>query len=355
MKGGSELAPLVIVVGGGGVGKTTLAAALGLRSAQDGTDTLVMTFDPSMRLKDTLGVGDSARDREVEVASGTPGRLDASLLDAGATFNRLVERYAPDPAAAERILSNRYYNHLSGGLSGILEYMAVERLFEVASAGRYARVVLDTPPTREALDFLEAPNRIVDFLDSGVLKVALKDWFDADGHLKPARRFGAVGRRFERFLDELIGLDLLRDMAEFFQAFGPLFEGFRERAESVRGLLRSRDTLFVLVTGPAEEEIPDLLFFARRLVESGHRLGPIVVNRVHPRLEGARRPAKIDRADGVGLLAWMGERDHQGLSSLRGLLDPRQALAALPLLSEAPTDLEGLSALADRLMRALES
>ena len=354
MKVAEALAPLVVVVGGGGVGKTTLAAALGLRSAEEGTDTLVMTFDPSMRLKDTLGVGDRARDREVAVASETPGRLDASLLDAGATFNRLVSRYSADPAAAERILSNRYYHHLSGGLSGILEYMAVERLFEVSAAGRYGRVVLDTPPTREALDFLEAPDRIVDFLDSGVLKVALKDWFDADGHLKPTRRFGALGRRFERFLDELVGLELLRDMAEFFQAFGPLFEGFRSRADKVRDLLKSPDTLFVLVTGPAEEEIPDLLFFARRLAESGHRVGPIVVNRVHPRFADTPSPAAIDRSSGVELLAWMGERDHRGLDSLRGLLKPDQPLAALPLLSRAPTDLAGLSSLAERLIRELD-
>ncbi len=349
------LAPLVIVVGGGGVGKTTLAAGLGLRSAQEGTDTLVMTFDPSMRLKDALGVGESARDREVPVASATPGRLDASLLDAGATFNRLIDRYSPDEGTRHRILSNRYYRHLSGGLSGILEYMAVERLFEVSRAGRYGRVILDTPPTREALDFLGAPDRIVDFLDSGVLKVALKEWFDPDGHLKPARRLGGLGRRLERYLDEFVGLELLRDMAEFFQAFGPLFEGFRSRADEVRALLASRDTLFVLVTGPGEEEIPDLLFFARRLEESGHRVGPIVVNRVHPRLPGAGAPAVAGSANGVELLHWLGERDHAGLEALRGLLRPEQPLAVLPLLSRAPTDLAGLSALADELVTGLQS
>jgi anion-transporting ArsA/GET3 family ATPase len=284
--------------------------------------------------------------------------LDASLLDAGATFNRLVERYSEDQAARDRILGNRYYNHLSGGLSGILEYMAVERLFEVASGGSYGRIVLDTPPTREALEFLEAPDRIVDFLDSGALKIALRNWFDEDGHLKPTRRFGGLGRRLERYLDDFIGLELLKDMAEFFQAFAPLFAGFRSRAQQVRELLQSRETIFVLVTGPGEEEIPDLLFFARKLAEGGHRVGPIVINRVHPRFAPHERSGAgwtPDSGDGVQLLEWLGERDHAGVAALRALLQPGQALASLPLLSEAPTDLGGLSRLGDEMVRRLDA
>jgi len=145
--------PLLVVVGSGGVGKTTLAAALGLSAARAGRRTLVMTFDPSLRLKDALGVGERARDQEVPVRVDTPGRLDVSLLDARATFDRLVLEYSPDEAAARRILDNRFYRHLAGGLAGILEYMAVERLFEVTAARRYDRIILDTPPTRQALDF----------------------------------------------------------------------------------------------------------------------------------------------------------------------------------------------------------
>ena len=156
--------PLLLVVGAGGVGKTTLAAALGLTSAAEGTDTLVMTFDPSHRLKDALGVGEEAVDREVPVEVDTPGRLDVSLLNARRTFDELVSQYAPSEAAAERIFQNRFYHHLAGNLAGILEYMAVERLFEVSRSGRYQRIILDTPPTRQALDFLGAPDRMVEFL-----------------------------------------------------------------------------------------------------------------------------------------------------------------------------------------------
>jgi anion-transporting ArsA/GET3 family ATPase len=377
----SERHPLVIFVGAGGVGKTTLAAALGVASARAGRDTLVMTFDPSLRLKDALGVSEEARQHDVRVDLEADGQLFASLLDARRTFDRLIERYAPDAEARGRVLGNRFYQHLSGSLGGILEYMAVERLFEVAAEGRYQQVVLDTPPTRQALDFLEAPARIVGFLDSGALRVALRPWFDPQGRLKATAKWGGLGRRAERFLDEVVGLDLLRDMAEFFQAFSPLYAGFRERAAQVEELLRSPRTLFVLVAGPGEERIADTLFFARRLQQAGYRLGPIVVNRVHPeppeplRIEPlappaappgrasassrARRPRTAAASapaapaavsppvpglvDGLELLTWLGERDRRGLAQLAQLLSPDQPVVDLPLRPEEPTDLPSLA------------
>ena len=344
---------LVVVVGSGGVGKTTLAASLGMASAHTGRDTLVMTFDPSLRLKDALGVGEEAADREVAVDAGTSGRLDASLLDARRTFDRLVARYAPDERARDRILANRYYHHLAGNLAGILEYMAVERLFEVATEGRYGRIVLDTPPTRQALDFLEAPQRIVGFLDSGALGIALKPWFDDEGRLRGASRLGVVGRSVEGLLDRMVGLGLLRDMVEFFQAFGPLFEGFRERALKVQQLLRSPETLFVLVSGPGEERIPDTMFFARRLLQAGHQLGPVIVNRVHPRVPGGESRSRGAGPEGEArrLLRWLGERDHRGLDQLAGLL-PGRGLVELPLQPTAPNDLPSLAALGQSLLDA---
>jgi anion-transporting ArsA/GET3 family ATPase len=230
--------------------------------------------------------------------------------------------------------------------------MAVERLFEVAAAGRYRQVILDTPPARQALDFLEAPARIVGFLDSGALRVALRPWFDEDGRLKGAARLGGLGRRAERFLDEVVGLDLLRDMAEFFQAFSPLYAGFRERATEVEALLRSPKTLFVLVAGPGEERNPDTLFFARRLRQAGLNLGPIVVNRVHPEPDepersSLRSPAPSPRpqalGDGLQLLLWLGRRDRRGLVELARLLADDQPLVDLPLRPEEPTDLPSLA------------
>lgn len=344
---------LVVVVGGGGVGKTTVAASLAVAAAAAGEDTLVMTFDPSLRLRSALGLGaEATREREVLVDSGTPGRLVASLLDPGSTFDRLVERYAPDGPTAARILGNRYYRNLAGSLAGILEYMAVERLFEVARAGRHQRIILDTPPTRQALDFLEAPRRIVQFLDSGALRIALKPWFDASGRFQPGTKWGPLGHQLESFLDRVVGLDLLRDMAEFFQAFAPLYDGFRDRAKQVERLLASRDTLFALVSGAGEERIPDTLFFARRLREAGCRLGPVIVNRVHPT---AATPvaASVDAADGRALLAWLGERDRRGLAHLRELMPPPQTVAAIPLLPEEPTGIAALRRLAGVLEERL--
>jgi anion-transporting ArsA/GET3 family ATPase len=334
---------LLVVVGAGGVGKTTLAAALGLQSARAGQHTLVMTFDPSLRLKDALGVGEEARERAVVVPSGTPGRLSVALLDARSTFDRLIRRYAPDEAAAERIFTNRFYRDLAGNLAGILEYMAVERLFEVAGDGEYDRIILDTPPTRQALDFLEAPDRITSFLDSGAVRLALKPWWEQGGGIKRLpMRLAAKG--VEQIVDRVIGVRLLHDIVEFFRAFGPLYDGFRERAGEVRTLLRAPDTRFLLVSGPGEDRIPDTLFFARKLKESGHRLGPIVVNQVHPR---APMPARIPPAlqQGLSLLHYLGERDHRGLERLGALLSKGEPLLPIPLQATPPTDLATLEAL----------
>jgi len=352
----SDRHPLVVVVGSGGVGKTTLAASMGVLSARAGRDTLVMTFDPSLRLKDALGVGEEAKLHEVPVPLDAPGRLHASLLDARQTFDRLIERYAQEPEASRRILENRFYQQLSGTLSGILEYMAVERLFEVEAEGRYSQVILDTPPTRQALDFLEAPSRIIGFLESGAIRVALKPWFDEEGRLKAASRFGPLGRQAERFLDDVVGLDLLRDMAEFFQAFAPLYEGFRERAQAVEQLLRSPKTRFVLVSGPGEERIPDTLFFARRLEQAGFHLGPILVNRVHPHYLAENVPSGSGdpcRPTGWELLSWLGERDRKGLVELTKLLGREQPLIEIPLLPEEPTDLASLESLGKTVQERL--
>jgi anion-transporting ArsA/GET3 family ATPase len=344
--------PIVVVVGSGGVGKTTLAAALGLTSARAGLDSLVMTFDPSLRLKDTLGVSAAGNQDEVEVAGVREAVLRASLLDARRTFDRLVDRYAPDDAARERILGNRYYQHLAGHLGGILEYMAVERLYEVAQEGRYQRIVLDTPPTAQAIDFLEAPQRIVSFLDSGALKIALKPWFDEQGGLRMARGLGFLTKGFEGFLDRIVGLHLLRDMSEFFRAFEPMFAGFHRRALEVEKLLRSERTVFVLVTGPGSARIPDTLFFARRLREAGLRLGPIVVNRVHPQFrKGEQRP---QLREGAELFEWLGASHRKGLIEMKRLLPPDQVVIELPLEPTEPTDLETLARLGDDLRRHLE-
>jgi anion-transporting ArsA/GET3 family ATPase len=337
---------LVVVVGGGGVGKTTVAAALGVDAARRGSDTLVMTFDPSRRLKDALGVGPEASHAEVPVALDASGRLDASLLDARDTFDRVVARHAPDPAAARRVLQNPFYRHLSGGLAGVLEYMAVERLFEVWRTGRYRRVILDTPPTRQALDFLEAPERVVRFLASGAAGFARTAWFDRRGRFRPTADLGILGRGLDAWVDRVVGLDLLREMNAFFRDFEPLFAGFQERAVAVRDLLRAEQTTFLLVAAPMAERAHDALFFARRLIEGGYRLGPVIVNRVHPRAAGAPVP-------GLELMDWLGERDAAGLELLEQRLGPTHAVVPLPLQAGEPTGLADLAHLGEDLSARL--
>jgi anion-transporting ArsA/GET3 family ATPase len=345
---------LLVVVGAGGVGKTTLAAALGLQSARAGADTLVMTFDPSLRLKDALGVAETAKERPAVVRAGTRGRLEVALLDARTTFDRLIRRYAPDTEAADRIFGNRFYRDLAGNLAGILEYMAVERLFEVQSERNYDRIILDTPPTRQALDFLEAPDRIVNFLDSGAIRLALKPWWEQGGGLKRLPlRLAAKG--VEGLADRIIGIRLLGDMLEFFRAFGPLYSGFRERAQEVRTLLKSPETLFLLVSGPGADRIPDTLFFARKLKEAGHYVGPIVVNQVHPEAVADSIPKGGELGAGLELFRYLGQRDHQGINQLRKLLSRAEPLVALPLQATPPTGLVDLETLGRVLLDQLTS
>lgn len=343
---------LSVFVGSGGVGKTTLAAGSALASAREGDDVLVMTFDPSRRLKDVLGVANSAGDEAAPVDARTPGRVEASLLDAGATFDRIVTRYAPDDASRRRILGNRFYRHLSAGLAGVLEYMAVERLHEACEEGRHDRIVLDTPPTREAIDLLGAPRRIVGFLESGAAEMAKRTWFDAKGRLRVTKSLGPLGRGLEDLLDRVVGLDLLREVAEFFQAFGPLYQGFRLRALEVEAMLRAPETAFVLVTGPRAGGVPATAFFARRLLEDGYRLAAVAVNRVHPAPE-TRPEGPPDPRDGRALLDWLGAADRAGIRDLRARMAGGPPVVEVPLQGDAPATLAEVESLGVILASAL--
>jgi len=338
---------LTVVVGSGGVGKTTLAAALACAASAAGDDTLVMTFDPSRRLRQAVGLAPGNRG-EVEVEVVAPrdgrGRLVASVLDARQTFDRLIERYAPDESARDRILGNRFYRHLAGGLAGVLEYMAVERLYEVAREARFDRVFLDTPPTQQALDFLEAPDRIVSFLNSGAVKLGTRSWFDDDGRFRAARALGRVGERIEEYLDAVVGLDLLREMVEFFQAFMPLYRGFDARAREVKGLLESEETGFLLVTTPEPDRQPDTLFFGRRLLQRGYRLDAVIANRMTVPPE-ASPPVYGEPSRSRRLLIWLGQRDREGVARLAELLGASAPLITVPMLDQPAGDLDRLTAL----------
>ena len=240
---------ILVVCGSGGVGKTTAAAALGLRASLQGRRVLVCTIDPSRRLATSLGLAQlsgkpRALDlRRFDVARG--GALFAMTLDTKSTFDALVERHAPNEAAKKRILENRFYREISAALAGSHEYMAMEKLLDLSADERFDLVVLDTPPTRHALDFLEAPDRLMSFLDTSILRFFLKPYFFA-GRLtiKVATQAGAIALKL---VDRLLGLDFLRDLSEFFLAFEAMYDGFKERAGKVHALLRDPHSAFLLV------------------------------------------------------------------------------------------------------------
>jgi anion-transporting ArsA/GET3 family ATPase len=275
---------ILIVSGSGGVGKTTTAAALALRAAIQGRRVLVCTIDPSRRLVTSLGLetlSDRAREMDIRRFDPAPGgRMWAMTLDTKRTFDTLVERHTPDPAARRRILGNRFYKQVSSALAGSHEYMAMEKLLDLAADERFDLVVLDTPPTRHALDFLEAPERMMGFLDASVLRWFLKPYFVAGRlTLKVATRTGAF---FLKLADRVLGLQFLQDLSEFFLAFEGMYAGFKERAAQVHEVLRAGDSGFVLVAGPSTLTLDEALYFHRRLVERGMPFVGFIVNRLHP-------------------------------------------------------------------------
>lgn len=307
---------VVVVAGAGGVGKTTVSAALALGLAARGARVAVVTIDPARRLATALGIdalGDTPHrvDPARVQAAGVDmrGTMDALQLDPRATFDRLVAREAPDADARERILSNRIYRHLSGTVAGAQEFMAVERLHELSDSGNYDVVVLDTPPARNALDFLDAPERMTRFVEGRGLRLLL-------GPRGGAGRMGwramqAGGSMVMSVLERLTGAELIGDISEFLQSFDGMYQGFADRAAAVKDLLASDGTRFVVVTGPRPEPSAEARALWARLQADQYPLGALVVNRVHAAPGGGDAPP----AHLADLLAAAGAADPAGLAS----------------------------------------
>jgi anion-transporting ArsA/GET3 family ATPase len=272
-----------ICAGSGGVGKTTSSAAIAAGMAARGKRVAVLTIDPAKRLADSLGLPELGNEeRQVdpklfaEVGVGTQGgELWAMMLDAKATFDELVRRHAPDAETRDRILSNRIYQQLSNALAGSQEYMAMEKLFELHAEDRYDLLVLDTPPSRNALDFLDAPKRLMQFIEGRALQV----------FMKPTglgmKVFGRGTSMMFSVLRRLTGVEVLEDLSEFFQAFSGMVGGFRERAKRVNELLANPETCFLVVCAPQGEPITEAVYFHRKLVEAQLPFGGVIVNKVH--------------------------------------------------------------------------
>jgi anion-transporting ArsA/GET3 family ATPase len=276
---------VAVCVGTGGVGKTTVAAALGVEAARRGLRTLVLTIDPARRLADALGVGELgnrpvelADERRAELGITGEGSLSALMLDMKSTFDDLVERFAEDPETRERILGNRIYQHVSDALAGSAEYAAMEKVYELCEGGDYDLVVVDTPPSQHALDFLEAPQRLLEFLDSRIVQMLLHPAFAAGRF--GFRIFQRTARRALHLIERVSGVSFLEDVSEFLLAFEGMSEGFRERAKRVRALLLGPETGFLLVAGPSPESAHNASAFLDRLESSGVPLAGVVVNRM---------------------------------------------------------------------------
>jgi anion-transporting ArsA/GET3 family ATPase len=343
-----------VCAGSGGVGKTTAAAAIALGMAARGGRVAVVTIDPARRLADALGLEqldnepsrvDPSRLAGFEVA----GELWAMMLDPKRTFDELIDRIAPSPARAAEIKANRVYRELSTAVSGSQEFTAVSKLYELSTEGDFDLLVLDTPPSRNALDFLEAPGRLTSFLEGRALKT----------FIRPTglgmRFLGGGARPLLGGLRRLTGLDLVTDLTTFFGLLGDMTANFGERARQVERLLRSDETAFLLITSAQSEPVDEALWFGRTLHEGGLPFGGIVVNRFHHDLDrDALEPEPSQALGGVlgddlaarvaATLAdyhVLAERDAANVARLTRSL-PDVPLLLVPHLDGEVHDVEGL-------------
>ncbi|WP_371657001.1 MULTISPECIES: ArsA family ATPase [unclassified Streptomyces] len=289
---------IVVCCGSGGVGKTTTAAALGLRAAERGRKVVVLTIDPARRLAQSMGI-DSLDNtpRRVKDVEGD-GELHAMMLDMKRTFDEIVEAHA-DPERSRAILSNPFYQSLSAGFAGTQEYMAMEKLGQLRARDEWDLIVVDTPPSRSALDFLDAPKRLGSFLDGKFIRLLMA----------PAKMGGRAGMKFLNVgmsmmtgtLGKLLGGQLLRDVQTFVAAMDTMFGGFRTRADATYRLLQAPGTAFLVVAAPERDALREAAYFVERLAADSMPLAGLVLNRVHgsgaARLSAERALAAAEHLD----------------------------------------------------------
>jgi anion-transporting ArsA/GET3 family ATPase len=350
---------ICICAGSGGVGKTTTSAAIAAGLAAEGKRVVVLTIDPAKRLADSLGLKElgnepSKVDPSLFEQAGieVEGELWAMMLDAKATFDELVRKHAPDAETRDRILDNSIYRQLSNALAGSQEYMAMEKLFELHATGEWDVLVLDTPPSRNALDFLDAPKRLTQFIEGRGMQMFMKPTGFA------TRVVGRGSSMALGVLKKIIGIDLISDLAEFFEAFSSMVGGFRERAKRVTELLSAKETTFVIVCGPQGDPIDEAVYFHRKLVEAKMPVGGVIVNKVHYHSSGAddlaegpltkevKREVKDDDLAGRVVANFedfkaLAERDAANIEHLARELKQKRVIR-VPYLDEDVHDLAGL-------------
>ena len=368
----------VVCVGPGGVGKTSTAAAMAMYAAAAGKRTVVLTIDPARRLANALGLSEiGSEERPVSPAAfekvgltAPQGRLTAMMLDIKQAWDEVIRRYHPDEDRREKLLSNRLYQAMSTALAGSQEYMAMEKLHALATrtVDPLDVIILDTPPANHALDFLEAPTRMVNALDNDATRWLLEP-YKSQGRLS-RRIFDAGSTFFIRTISKFIGTEMLEDLAELLVGFQGMFDGFRERAKVVARLLGAPDTAFVVVSTPSPIGVQDADAFVSRLRDRDLRVGAVVLNRGtndpwpngRPRIDLDELRDTIAQRGGSEALATRlfaaAASDHErAQTEQKAATDlaasfPRAPVVIVPELSQDVHDLRGLSEIRDALVRS---
>ncbi|MFL0178785.1 MULTISPECIES: ArsA family ATPase [unclassified Mycobacterium] len=357
---------VVVCCGAGGVGKTTTAASMALRAAEYGRTVVVLTIDPARRLAQALGIDDLGNNpQQVTLPAEVPGQLYAMMLDMRRTFDEMVTQYS-GPERAEAILGNQFYQTVATSLSGTQEYMAMEKLGQLLSEDRWDLVVVDTPPSRNALDFLDAPKRLGSFMDSRLWKLLL-----GPGRGIGKLVAGAVGLAMKA-LSTVLGSQMLSDAANFVQSLDATFGGFREKADRTYDLLKRRGTQFVVVSAAEPDALREASFFVDRLSQEHMPLAGLILNRTHPMLcdlpieraidaiETLQEPeVSASLPEGTKSLTTAALQIHaeRGATAKREIrllsrftrANPRVPIVGVPSLPFDVSDLEALGAIADQL------
>lgn len=333
-----ERCDVLLTVGSGGVGKTTTAAALALRAAMEGKGSLVCTIDPARRLANSLGL-DALGNAETPIAPGLfddaclqpKATMRAMMLDMKRTWDDLIVRYAPADKR-DKILANRFYQSLSTALAGSQEYVAMEKLYELRTHRDYPLIVLDTPPTAHALDFLDAPNRLLDFMDNDAAKWLLTPALAAGKF--GLKLFNLGGSYVAKTISRFTGTETLQQLADFMLNISGMNEGFKERARQTRALLESPTTGFILVTGPMPERLDEAIYFHTVLKQNKMNVAAIVVNRVHPTVAGGlwEEVARLPELRQKKFEDTLKEADAQARQDARGVAKLREACEGTPLV-----------------------
>ena len=350
---------IIVCCGSGGVGKTTTAAAFGVQAARLGRKVCVVTIDPARRLANSLGL-DQLTNHPTRIEGEWPGELFALMLDSKGTFDDLILRYSDSAEQVEDIKRNRIYRNLTGSLSGTQEYMAMEKLYELVEDGQFDLVVVDTPPTRNALDFLDAPRRLTHFLGNRVFQALMA----------PTRVglkiVGVAAHAVLRTISKVAGADIVHDAVTFFQAFEGMEEGFRDRAARVRELLGDDGTAFILIASPRSDSVDEAVHFAGKLAESDLSVTALVVNRVQPRfaddeqLDSLAAVTPVDQSEPLAQLienlagyTAASDREEKAFADLVAKVAPAPVYR-VPLLNSDVHDLEGLGTVVDLLFAPID-